>query len=94
MAKACKSYGTRVVAISCVFSGGRVSNAWVTHPGHRNNVGPRKGSFAKVALIPDDVFGGHLLKIKGWGPQGLPAWDRPISHQLVGKVTAYQGNDG
>jgi len=34
------------------------------------------------------------LWIKRWGPQGLAVWDRPISYQLVGEVTAHQGIDG
>ena len=25
---------------------------------------------------------------------GLPAWERPMSYQLVGEVTAHQGYDG
>ena len=73
-------------------SGGRVSNAWVTYPGHRDSGGLR--SFAKVPVILDDIHGPHDLWIKGWGPSGLSAWERPMSYQLVGGVMAYQGDDG
>ena len=76
------------------YSGGRVSNEWVMYLGHRNSVGSRKASFAKVTVIPDEAFGRMLLNSKGWGPQGLLVWDQPISYQLVGEVTAHQGNDG
>ena len=88
-------HASRTVCCSnMTYSGGRVSNEWVMYPGHRNSVGTRKGSFAKVTVIPDDTFGRMLLKLKGWGPSGLSAWDQPISYQLVGEVTAHQGNDG
>ncbi len=73
-------------------SGGRVSNAWVTYPGHRDSGGLR--SFAKVPVIPDDTHESHGLWIKGWGPSGLPAWERPMSYQLVSEVMAHQGGDG
>ena len=76
------------------YSGGRVSNEWVMYLGHRNSVGSRKGSFAKVTVIPGDVIERHLSMTIGWGPSGLSAWERPISYQLVGEVTAHQGNDG
>ena len=63
-------------------SGGRVSNAWVTCP----KVGDNPG---KPGLIPHvDMPPGACLKAI------RPLWDGPASHQLVGEVTAHQGNDG
>ena len=58
MAKACKSNGTLVVAILWEFSGGRVSNEWVTYLVHRDNGAPQ-GALAKVPVIPDDIQGSH-----------------------------------
>ncbi len=64
-------------------SGERVSNALVTCLEVRNNSG-------KLELIPYVVCGfrNHLLKVFGSLREG------PASHQLVGRVIAYQGDDG
>ncbi len=65
-------------------SGERVSNAWVICP----QVGDNQ---TKVWLIPNvDLSGirGHL-KVRTF--RGLPFGEEPASHQLVGRVTAYQG---
>jgi|AGTN01.2.fsa_nt_gi hypothetical protein len=40
------------------FSGGRVSNAWITCPKDRDNAG-------KLVLIPDTLIGTHVLIRKG-----------------------------
>ena len=62
-------------------SGERVSNTWVTCPGHRDNHG-------KPWLIPNNPCSAHAQQGKA------PAvWDRPAVYQLVGGVTAYQGDD-
>ena len=66
-------------------SGGRVSNAWVTYPRVRDN--PSKGG-----LIPEGLRLGHPGGSKGPG-EGSPG-EGPASHQLVGGVTAHQGDDG
>ncbi len=45
---------------------------------------------SKGLLIPDDV-----LEVRGFKTKGSnPLWEGPASHQLVGKVKAYQGEDG
>ena len=63
-------------------SGERVSNTWATNPSLWDNLG-------KPGLMPDTLAGSHGLARKG-----LPAWDGPAAYQLVGGVTAYQGDDG
>ncbi len=47
------------------------------------------GSFAKVPVIPDDPAGSH-------GPTGkaFAVRERFMSYQLVGEVTAHQGDNG
>ena len=65
-------------------SGERVSNTWAICPEDGDNLG-------KPGLIPDTLLGGHPLGRKG--PQGL-LQDEPAAYQLVGGVTAYQGDDG
>ncbi len=64
-------------------SGERVSNALVTCLEVRNNSG-------KLELIPHMVSGfrNYYLKVFGSLREG------PASHQLVGRVMAYQGDDG
>ena len=57
MDKTCKSSGIHPVAISGVFSGARVRNTWVIC----REVGDHS---LKGELIPDVMFGGHLLNIK------------------------------
>ena len=53
----CKSNGIYMKPSDCKFSGGRVSNAWVTCP-------PLGDNLAKVRLIPNDVSRRHLKEIK------------------------------
>ncbi len=65
-------------------SGRRVSNTWVIYPRIGDNS-------AKAGLIPNDISGSHDLEIKG-GSQGLPFEEEPAAYQLVGEVTAHQGN--
>ena len=69
-----------VRAQQCV-SGGRVSNESLTCPGVRD-------SRPKGRVIPDDVTERHLVV-----PKGKPVRERAISYQLVGGVTAHQGDD-
>ena len=65
-----------------VRSGERVSNTWATCPRLWNN--PRKRG-----LMPDTLGTSH------GDPRKAPtAWDGPAAYQLVGGVTAYQGDDG
>ncbi len=59
-----------------------MSNAWVTYPGHRDNI-------ANAMLIPDDTSKVHIIEVKGF-----PAWEGLTCYQLVGEVTAHQGYDG
>ncbi len=65
-------------------SGARVSNAWVTCLLVGDNPG-------KLGLIPNKLDESSLLSRKAGQ---LAPKDRPASHQLVGRVTAYQGFDG
>ena len=65
-----------------VRSGERVSNTWATYPRLWNNPG-------KPGLMPDILVGSHGLTRKA-----PTAWDGPAAYQLVGGVTAYQGDDG
>ncbi len=65
-------------------TGERVSNTWAICPEDGDNLG-------KPWLIPDTLLGGHPLGRKG--PQG-PLQEEPAAYQLVGGVTAYQGDDG
>ena len=62
-------------------SGERVSNESLTYPGLRD-------SRPKGRVIPDDITFRHLKVLKG-----PPVWERAISYQLVGGVTAHQGDD-
>ena len=81
MPNTCKSNGEHLVIYYWVFlSGERVSNALVTCPEAWNNPG-------KLELIPhvDTVFRKPYLKDLGSLREG------PASHQLVGRVMAYQG---
>ncbi len=63
------------------FSGERVSNESLTCP-------PVWDSQSKDWVIPDETTDRHLSVLKG-----KPQVERAISYQLVGKVTAYQGDD-
>ena len=62
-------------------SGARVSNVSLMYPGLWD-------SCPKGQVIPDDITGPHGLVLKG-----PPVWAQAISYQLVGEVTAHQGND-
>ena len=62
-------------------SGERVSNESLTYPGLRD-------SRPKGRVIPDDIAAPHGVALKG-----PPVWARAISYQLVGEVTAHQGDD-
>ena len=62
-------------------SGERVSNESLMYPGHRD-------SRLKDRVIPDKITEPHGLVLKG-----PPVWEQAISYQLVGEVTAHQGND-
>ena len=64
-------------------SGERVSNTWAICPADGDNLG-------KPGLIPDTLAGRHLLVRKC----RKTLWDEPVASQLVGGVTAYQGDDG
>ena len=58
-----------------------MSNVSLTYPGFWD-------SCPKGQVIPDDISESHDLDLKG-----KPFWERAISYQLVGRVTAYQGDD-
>jgi hypothetical protein len=59
-----------------------VSTTWATCPRLWDNPG-------KPELIPDTLGGPHDLPRKAFA-----VWDGPAAYQLVGGVTAYQGDDG
>ena len=81
MAKTCKSNGHRNWVTENGVSGERVRNRQVTYPGLRNSV-------SKGTVIPDDVL--RIMRMT----KDSSAWERPVSYQLVGEVTAHQGDDG
>ena len=62
-------------------SGERVRNRQVTYLWLRN-------SSSKDEVIPDDVI--RIMRMT----KDLSAEERPVSYQLVGEVTAHQGDDG
>ena len=64
-----------------IHSGERVSNESLMCPGLRD-------SCPKGQVIPDDITEPHGLVLKG-----PPVWEQAISYQLVGEVTAHQGDD-
>ena len=81
MPNTCKSNG-RFVAI-LTFSGEWVSNALVTCPEERDNS-------SKGLLIPHVV-----VRVRGLtSKRSNSLREGPASHQLVGRVMAYQGDDG
>ena len=45
-------------------------------------------SCPKGQVIPDETTNRHLFVLKG-----PPVWEQAISYQLVGEVTAHQGDD-
>ena len=64
-----------------IHSGERVSNESLMCPGLRD-------SHPKGWVIPDDITLSHGRVLKG-----PPVWEQAISYQLVGEVTAHQGDD-
>ena len=80
MLNTCKSNGEP--GFGPGISGERVRNTWATCPSLWDNPG-------KPELIPDTPTGPHGLV--GKGP---PVRDGPAAYQLVGGVTAHQGDDG
>ncbi len=70
-----------------VDSGERVSNAWAICP----QVGD---SLWKRRVIPDVVIYRMVDFLKVGILRDLPLEDEPASHQLVGRVMAYQGYNG
>ena len=87
MAKACKSNGHEHWVTEAHVSGERVRNAWITYPGLGDSGGLRP--FAKVPVIPDDP-----AEPPGSAGKVQTVLERSMPYQLVGGVTAYQGNDG
>ncbi len=84
MPNTCKSNGELLVIYYREFlSGERVSNALVTYPKERDNS-------LKGLLIPHVVSEVRVFETK-WSN---PLREGPASHQLVGRVKAYQGEDG
>jgi hypothetical protein len=65
-----------------VESGGRVSNTWLTCPSEGDNCWKRQ-------LIPHTLVG-----IRSWRGKVEALKEGAVAHQLVGRVTAYQGEDG
>ena len=65
MDEACKSYGIGAT----LYSGARVSNAWVIYLSRRDNGWKRP-------LIPNEVLRG-ILKYEGGGPKGLAVREEP-----------------
>ncbi len=59
-----------------------MSNVFLTYPEVRDSTG-------KLVVIPDDSSEPYGLADKAPAP-----WERGISYQLVGEVTAHQGKDG
>ncbi len=68
-----------------LYSGERVRNTWVTYPRVGNN--PPKGG-----LMPRTLP--SLRGRKESHAVGMALKDGLTSYQLVGRVMAYQGNDG
>jgi hypothetical protein len=68
-----------------LYSGERVRNTWVTYPRVGNN--PPKGG-----LMPRTLP--FLRGRKESHAVGMALKDGLTSYQLVGRVMAYQGNDG
>ena len=82
----CKSNGDDVAIYR--FSGERVSNALVTCPEAWDNS-------SKGLLIPHVVVWIRCQTTKGVVSQETASLgEGPASHQLVGRVMAYQGDDG
>ncbi len=79
----CKSNEEPLYSYEGFPSGERVSNALVTCPEARDNS-------SKGLLIPHVVS-----EVRGFETKwSNPLREGPASHQLVGRVMAYQGDDG
>ena len=65
-----------------VESGARVSNTWLTYPSEGDNHG-------KLWLRPR-----MLTVVRGAVRKATVLREGAVAHQLVGRVTAYQGEDG
>ncbi len=63
-------------------SGGRVSNTWLTCPSEGDN-------HWKRWLIPH-----ALVQVRDWTRKVPALREGAVAHQLVGRVKAYQGDDG
>ena len=83
MPNTCKSNEEPLYSYKGFLSGERVSNTLVTCPEDRDNS-------SKGLLIPDMVLRVRYLLIKG----SNSLREGPAAHQLVGRVMAYQGDDG
>ena len=79
----CKSNEEPLYSYGGIPSGERVSNTLVTCPEDWDNS-------SKGLLIPDMVLRVRYLLIKGI----YSLREGPAAHQLVGRVMAYQGEDG
>ena len=62
-------------------------NTWITYPRLGDSGGGNP--FAKVPVIPDNPAISHDVAGKV-----TAVWERFMSYQLVGEVTAHQGIDG
>ena len=82
VSKACKSNGRNQIAIFGGDSGKRERNTLVTYPELANN-------HWKRWLIRDIDEGAQAILIESFSVR-----EGPMVHQLVGGVTAHQGNDG
>ena len=87
MDKTCKSNGISFVAIQVMFSGERVRNTWAIY----REVGD---SSPKGELIPHVTRRGIPPTSKSVVAIRLTLPDEPAAYQLVGGVTAHQGDDG
>jgi len=83
-----------------------VSNTWVTYPRVGNNSSKGELIPHKTTTSLGVAIKGGLIEQSVWDdlPEGgwslalctvkLPLEEGPAAHQLVGRVTAYQGDDG
>ena len=68
-----------------LYSGERVRNTWVTYPRVGNNP-PKGGLMPRTLPVLRGGKESHAV--------GMALKDGLMSYQLVGRVMAYQGNDG
>jgi hypothetical protein len=76
----CKSNGDPDFGLA--ISGERVRNTWATCPRLWDNPG-KPGLIPDTPAVPHDAAG-----------KAPTVWDGPAAYQLVGEVTAHQGDDG